>query len=183
MSGKVEKTLPFWVVGLGFLFFGFFFFNFHEGSSRDIRIEIEPEEESQGPGQPHLPIPTTAWALLPPPRTHPTLPQTRGPQPPPCLALWPIATAPDPTFHTVKPSASCSPGLARPSPPAFLSLWSWGAQYFVPKILRKQAPQSPLSSRRELCRNQSPPCCPIRWPSPCGALQATLGIQLMGMGN
>lgn len=53
--------------------------------------------------------------------SHPICPQMQGPQPPPHLALLPVATAPDHIFHVVKPSASFPParqsqGLPPPNP-------------------------------------------------------------------
>lgn len=145
--GRWRKHFPFgwWVWGLFFVFF----FNFHAGSSRHRRTETELHEGSQGPGQPRLPIPTAAWALLLPPRMHPILPQTQGPQPPPCgLALWPAATAPGPTSHTGKPRLPASPGgRSQVRPPPHHSR-AGGQPLFFPKNIEKRSSQEPVAEHK-----------------------------------
>ena len=81
MGGKMEGTLPFWVVGLGFGVFS-------TGSSRNLRMEIEPG--------PHLPTPPHSLDSAPSPWNSPHPPSDPGTSAPSLVALLPIATAPGP---------------------------------------------------------------------------------------
>ena len=114
---------------------GLVFCFFPAGSSRNPR---------KAKDWPDLPIPPLAWALLPPPGTHPTLRHTlgvSGPSPQSSIAHSNSPRAPPPT---VKPSTVFPPRLSqsmpRPVPPHHSRT---GAQSFLPETFRKEAPKSP----------------------------------------
>lgn len=133
VGGKMEKTLPSWVVGIGVFF--------PAGNSRNLRVETEPEKEAGAPSsrshQPHSQ----------PGLCHPHLeltPSALGPSPSRLIAH--SNSPPTPILHTVKPFSSPPSQVGRDRPQAHLppSHSRAGRAAFSSKTIQKRSSQEPL---------------------------------------